>query len=317
MSPGTSPPVEIPLVNAACPMGCPDQERLVVETPDQLPGSTACYRVVACSRCGLMRTNPRPAPEAMGLYYRSDYRPYQLTRQRRPRGAELTSRILLAQATPALPPGRMLEIGCASGSYLDLMARRGWQVAGVEYGKDAAAFSRARGFTVHAGPLETAPEPEEPFDLVTGWMVVEHLLEPVACLRKLASWTRPGGWLAISVPNAGSPAFRLFRESYYPLQMPYHLYHFTERTLGALLRETGWQVRMVRYERNLSDEIGSLGIVLQRHTFWRRLGAALTSYPCWGGRLNLALLPLSYPLALLKQTSRMVIWARKPLSAAG
>ena len=74
---------------------------------------------------------------------------------------------------------------------------------GIEFSPKAAAVARALGYPVHAGSLETAPAPVEPFDLIVGWMVLEHLHDPVLALKKLNAWMKPGGWLVLSIPNAG------------------------------------------------------------------------------------------------------------------
>jgi hypothetical protein len=184
-------------------------------------------------------------------------------------------------------------------------------VAGIEPGAEAASYCAGLGFSVHAGTLETAPDCLGEFDLVAGWMVLEHLHDPVGGLAKLHSWTRPGGWLAVSVPNAACLERRLFGDAWFPLHLPNHLFHFTPRTLRKTLERAGWEVVRISCQRNLSDLIASAGYVLQDR---RRLPAParlLVSYPWRGGRLNLALLPLSYPLSLCGQTGRMTAWARK------
>jgi SAM-dependent methyltransferase len=202
-----------------------------------------------------------------------------------------------------------LEIGCASGSFLERMSRRGWQVEGIEFSKEAASYCASRGYRVHGGPLESAPDPGAPFDLITGWMVLEHLHEPLGRLKKLASWTQPGGRLAISVPNAGCLGHRMFGDAWFPLHLSNHLFHFTRRTLAQMLRAGGWEVERIFCQPNVSEFVGSAGFVLQDRGVWDGVAKPMASFPWWSGRLNLALLPLSYPLSLMGQTGRMTAWA--------
>src|SRR3546814_19345766 len=61
-----------------------------------------------------------------------------------------------------------------------------------------------------------------PVDLIVGWMVLEHLHQPLAVLRKLRRWIQPDGWLVLSVPDAGSLEFRVFGDRWYALQLPTH-----------------------------------------------------------------------------------------------
>lgn len=267
-----------------------------------------------------MRTNPRPTPEAIGQYYPADYGPYLGTRIGTARTARFSrlawlkplARKLLNQNTqvlPPIPPGRALEIGCASGSFMHFMARQGWAVEGIEFSPAAAASARQLGFQVHAGSLESAPAPAEPYDLVVGWMVLEHLHDPVGCLRKLGQWVRPGGWIALSVPNAGALEARVFRDRWYALQVPTHLYHFTPDSIGKLLHAGGWQLERVFHQRVLSNLFASLGYCL-RDAGWERLGSLLLAYPERAGRWTYLLQPLAWLLALMGQTGRMTIWAR-------
>jgi 2-polyprenyl-3-methyl-5-hydroxy-6-metoxy-1,4-benzoquinol methylase len=144
-----------------------------------------------------MRTNPRPTPECIGIYYPDNYGPYLGTvvdtgQEKQGVGIKqylkpIVNRIFDFNGTvlPFLKPGRLLEVGCASGSFLHRMAMAGWEVQGIEFSKKAAYKAQELGYKVHVGSLETAPQPEVLFDLIVGWMVLEHLHEPVGSLKKL------------------------------------------------------------------------------------------------------------------------------------
>lgn len=276
--------------------------------------------MVRCRTCGLMRTNPRPTPETIGFYYPDDYGPYLGTQV--PPGAKSQDRFPLLRRLakqvfafnttylPAMPPGRMLEIGCASGAFLHKMAKVGWQVEGIEFSPKAAEAARALGYSVHTGSLESASGPQRPYDLVVGWMVLEHLHDPVLALRKLHDWARPGAMLAVSVPNAGSAQFRLFRDKWYPLHLPNHLYHFTPETVRAVLAKGGWEVSRIHFQRVLSDPIASLGHVLQDKGFDRpaRRLIDVAQYP---GIERFLLYPLAFLASAFGQTGGMTIWAKR------
>jgi O-methyltransferase len=313
-----APPVEPAMEDAACPLGCAAADRPVLAGRDRFLGRPERFQVVECGGCGLLRTNPRPTQDAMAIYYGAGYRPYLSSRPHARMGAALADRVLLAEAVPPGPPGRpgrMLEVGCASGSFLARMARRGWQVMGIERSEEVARAAAALGFPVHAGPLETAPDGFRDLDLIAGWMVLEHLHDPVGGLAKLYAWTRPGGWLALSVPNAACYERRLFGDAWFALQLPTHLYHFTPATLRRMLAATGWRVRRLSCQRTLSDLVGSAGIALADRRLLPALASRLASYPWWSGRFNLAMLPLSWPMALLGQTGRLLVWAQREGSA--
>jgi 2-polyprenyl-3-methyl-5-hydroxy-6-metoxy-1,4-benzoquinol methylase len=210
---------------------------------------------------------------------------------------------------PEIPVGKMLEIGCASGSYLKQMNDLGWEVQGVEFSPTAGGAAKEHGFKVFVGQLEDAPLPEGAMDLVVGWMVLEHLHDPISCLQKLSESTRPGGWLALSVPNAGSAEFSVFGRRWYALQLPAHLYHFTPETLRKTLNAGGWELKNIFHQRTLANVAGSLGLVLQDAGLVR-LGRWFVDFPEKQGLLVYVLYPFAWFLSLFGQTGRMTVWAQ-------
>ena len=320
MSPDES---EVILEDAPCPL-CAGSN-LAVDEPvligrdllHEIPGE---FAVVKCGACGLMRTNPRPSPSSIGHFYPDHYGPYLSSRvqgdpphpNRIRRALRLLSLGMFRFNTdiiPELPPGRMLEVGCASGNFLDRMAKGGWDVQGIEFSPSAAKTAVELGYDVHVGPLETAPVPDKPFDLIVGWMVLEHLHDPLSGLRKLRKCAKPDTWLVLSVPNAGSIEFRVFKEHWYSLHLPAHLYHFTPRTIDQLLGRTGWRLHKIYHQRTLADLIASTGYVLRKSGFVA-LGERLISLPDSPGRWNQYFYPLAWFLSLFGQTGRMTVWAR-------
>lgn len=309
----------VALEECCCPLGCAPSDERVLIGRDRMHGLPGEFTVVRCRGCGLMRTNPRPTPETIGFYYPEDYGPYVITtvspdKDSRFRALKDRARRLLrlnVNVLPSLPVGRMLEIGCASGAFLHEMAQKGWHVQGIEFSQTAADRSRKLGYPVYQGQIETAPAPGEPFDLVVGWMVLEHLHNPVQALRKVHAWTRPGGWLALSVPNIGSYQFALFGDAWFPLQLPNHLFHFTRDSLARVLKAGGWKVERILYHRDVSHLIASLGHKLQDMQRPPRYADKIARFPDWQGKLLLPLYPLSSLFALLKQSSAMTVWARR------
>jgi 2-polyprenyl-3-methyl-5-hydroxy-6-metoxy-1,4-benzoquinol methylase len=316
----TSYPSGVKLEDKPCPLGCPpDDEKILVgsDLVYKLPGE---FTVVKCRTCGLMRTNPRPTLETIGHYYPSDYHPYVQTRVSpvdppEPGWKNLVKRVVRTQlnayAIPPIAPGRMLEIGCASGAYLNKMAQSGWEVAGIEPDQDSAARAAAMGYEVHVGNLETAPDPANHCDLIVGWMVLEHLSEPLVALRRMAGWLKPGGWLVVSVPNAASLEFRIFKKHWYALYLPIHLYHFTPRTLAKLLDAGGWKMEKVYHQRTISNLVASIGYVMHDYRVGGRVAQTLIEFPRAAWRWHRMVYPLSLVLSWFGQTGRMTVWARR------
>lgn len=276
-----------------------------------------------------MRTNPRPTLETIRFYYPDTYGPHRehespqkgSTTDIRPAWGSIARRVrryllydmyrFRTEILPPLPPGRMLEFGCATGAFLLRMAEKGWEVEGLEPSERAANVARSHGLNVRTDSLETSPDPTAPYDLAVGWMTLEHLHKPVLGLSNLRRWVRPGGWLVFSVPNAGSLEFRLFRDAWYALQLPNHLYHFTPKTISLFLDRSGWQTVRIYHQRVLGNLAASLANSLLDRGICNRLTRFLTNFPETGGRLPYRVYPLAFILAAFGQTGRMTVWARR------
>lgn len=314
-------PTQVTLEDTSCPLGCDKKDEVIFTGHDLLHNLPGEFTIVKCATCGLMRTNPRPTPDTIGFYYPDDYGPYVGTRVQhaQPKSANWIKRLLRpiarrvfnfnATALPMMAPGRMLEIGCASGAFMHQMAGQGWQVQGIEFSEQAAQAAAQQGYRVHAGPLETAPPPAEPFDLFVGWMVLEHLHDPVGGLQKLREWAKPGARLVISIPNSGSLEFSLFKDKLYALHLPNHLYHFTPKTIEKVLEAGGWSLEKILHQRSINNLIGSTGFVLHGWGL-TKLGQKLIDFPGRASRWTYVFYPLAWVLSVFGQTGRMTVWAR-------
>jgi 2-polyprenyl-3-methyl-5-hydroxy-6-metoxy-1,4-benzoquinol methylase len=318
-----SAPENIQLESKPCPLGCSAKDIKVLSGRDMINHLPGDFDILRCAECELMRTNPRPTPNSMSFYYPDDYYPYQINKDH-PKFIHSKMRQILDKAfihlfrnfntfTTALPdivPGRVLEVGCASGNFMESLKYQGWKVEGLEFSPSAAENARKRGFKVHTGALETAPDPEVKFDLIIGWMVLEHLHDPVEALKKLRTWLKPGGWLVISIPNAGTLEFKLFKANWYALQLPNHLYHFTPKTLEKLMLQCGWKVEKVFHQRVLNNLMASIGLSLCRYKLTNKIGIKFRSFPNHP-EIHHYFYPIAFFLGVVGQSGRMTVWARK------
>jgi 2-polyprenyl-3-methyl-5-hydroxy-6-metoxy-1,4-benzoquinol methylase len=136
--------------------------------------------------------------------------------------------------------GKVLDIGCGRGLLLDKLRQRGWIPMGTELSDEAASYARERlGLPVVTQMVGDEEFPDEEFDLVILWHVLEHVRGPKAMLAEVAKVLRPGGTLLVAVPNFGSLEARWSRAHWFHLDVPRHLTHFTRATLAQALDEAG------------------------------------------------------------------------------
>ncbi|MBN1135989.1 MAG: class I SAM-dependent methyltransferase [Anaerolineae bacterium] len=236
------------------------------EGRDRQLGGSERFRLVRCLQCGLIYLNPRPRRDEIGRYYPADYEPFtRLSRHQGGRLARWSYRRYLDKRCARLPstPGRLLDVGCATGDFLARAREHGWQVQGVEPGQAAAQAARRQyGLDVFSGDLAEAHLPSASFDAVTLWDVLEHLYDPRAELAEIHRILKSGGVLLIELPNVRSFDAALFGRYWIGLDMPRHLYLFPPSALDALLEQSGFAI----VSRRCSS--GGYGAFVASLSFW-------------------------------------------------
>ena len=214
---------------------------------DYITGET--FQVVRCGRCAQVVTVP--VPTDMGSYYPAGY--YGDKEGRRfPAPMEwLQHKLYQRRARLVLRQmkgrkGSVLDVGCGRGLLLRAFQQSGFNVTGTEFSDEACRYAReVLKIPVRVGLLESLHLPENGFDVVVMWHVLEHMSDPRSVLLEVARILRPGGIFLVGVPNFGSPEARLTRAGWFHLDLPRHLSHHTPASLNAALTAAGLQpVRM-------------------------------------------------------------------------
>ncbi len=189
--------------------------------------------VYQCSECGLAFTHPQP--QSLDEQYDSSY--FDLYRRRREFRLKRADR-RLRKIELLMEPGRLLDIGCSLGYFVEAASRRGWQASGIEISPHAAEEARKLGLDVKTGVLEDAAYPDASFDCVTMWDVLEHVPDPTAHMLEVRRVLAPGGLVVIGTPNLAHIAFRRKRERWRHLKPREHIFYFRSGSIGRLLEKT-------------------------------------------------------------------------------
>lgn len=223
------------------------------------------HTLVRCNRCGLIYLNPRPVPEHLSSFYpavfyeRLDAAPEERRSNKRrwTRALDipaLRERTALREKMSIVAryrsqPGRLLDVGPGRGGFLAAMKDRGWSVAGVDISAEMCEHVRTHheiecvrsDFAEISRPVDSA-------DVVTFWASFEHQRDPAAALDVCRRILSPAGIVVILVPNARSVEERLLRRvDPNPVDVPRHLYHFSEETLRLMLSRKGFAVVAARH----------------------------------------------------------------------
>ncbi len=144
-------------------------------------------------------------------------------------------------------PGRLLDVGCAAGFFLDEARSAGWRVQGCEVSTFAANHATTSlGLPVVVESFLSADLPEGSWDAITLFNVFEHLAQPRAVVAKLHRLLAPGGIVILETWNVRSWTARLFGTSWHQYQPDYVPYYYSPPTLRVLFPEPPWRLHSIQ-----------------------------------------------------------------------
>lgn len=208
------------------------------------------YVVRQCVNCGLGITTPFPPPNTQRQVntetYTLENRLYAYNNRIKEFEARYQSQCqhiveLLPRSQSTILP-KLLDIGCSLGHFLQVAKRSGFSVQGVELSSESAAYARAHGLDVFCGTLEDAHYPDNSFDVITLWDVLEHVPDPAELLNQIHRLLKPDGILAIQSPNINSKMREICGSAWNWWLLPDHLYHFSSLSLEKLLQKSLYKI---------------------------------------------------------------------------
>ena len=229
---------------------------------------------IRCRGCGLVTVSPLPTPEELSCHYERSYRErgYAVFADARDirRGI---AEYRLALVRPFARGEGWLDVGCAAGEFVEAVQRAGFAAEGLDLSAEAVARARERGLRVHHSRVEDFV-PEQLYDTVTAFDLIEHTLDPRAFVRSVYGWLAPEGRFVLTLPDVSSVYPRLLMRRHWFYYAPdEHLFYFNPRTITRLLEEEGFAVeRIARTYKPLSAAYAASTLSL----FNRTLGGIAT-----------------------------------------
>lgn len=208
------------------------------------------YKILQCKDCGLVFIDPIPSKEVLDGAYSDDYYTPWINEQRGKRIRMWEKRLEILNKF-SQKKGRLLDVGCGEGLFLELARKDAWDVTGTEVSSFAVQYGKDRlGLDVFQGELTDVGFKDKSFDAITMWHVLEHAANPIVVLNEIRRIIREDGVFILAVPNFNNIisqwAYRLVKGKrmhlFSPQDRELHLYHFTPATIRLSLEKAGFRV---------------------------------------------------------------------------
>ncbi len=251
------------------------------------------FVIQECSTCGFRLTNPRPDDKSIGNYYKSENyvshndesSGFINSIYRTVRNYTLGSKLRLIERLNG-GEGKLLDVGCGTGSFLESCKSNGWKITGVETDATVRTLAQEKlRIQIHQD-LSEIPDSES-FDIITLWHVLEHIPNLNDAVNRLSMLLAPNGILLIAVPNSNSYDASYFKEYWAAYDVPRHLHHFTPSTIEKLFNKYKLQLvetkpmvfdafyiamLSTRYQTGRTNYIKSLQVGIRSNTRARKTG---------------------------------------------
>jgi SAM-dependent methyltransferase len=201
------------------------------------------FQMVRCPSCQFIFLNPRPTIESLHYFYQQ----YLPEEESSIESWEKMMKPVFNRAASLLQQykreGQLLDVGAGFGFFLAEMKDKGWDVTGVEISQKAMDYARnVFGLTIHPGPMEKVGFPDNYFDAVTGFYVIEHLPYPMVFLRECHRILKPGGLLLLRYPHTTpiKNLLQIFGIKNRLYDLPAHLSDFSPKMIQRCLERIGF-----------------------------------------------------------------------------
>lgn len=207
------------------------------------------FEIIECENCKLLFTTPFPTPDKIGSYYKSeDYLSHNDEKKglfakiyNSVKKINIKNKFKIA-ISRQLSAVSLLDIGCGVGDFLLYAKEKGCDITGIEPNDDARKIAEKKLNCKILSPEELQNIPDNSFDVVTMWHVLEHVADLKTEIHHLQRILRKDGRLIVALPNHKSYDAEYYKDKWAAYDVPRHLNHFSQTSIRNIFKETKLQL---------------------------------------------------------------------------
>jgi len=237
----------------ACPVCDSMNIGLHIQTNDFFLSSEP-FSLFRCMGCGFVFTQDHPDEKEISNYYASeDYLSHNDSARgltsvlfRFSRKIMLGRKRKITEKAAGLTKGRLLDIGCGTGHFLNVMNKTDWKVTGIEINDKAREYAVSTFGVEVINPGQISLLEPCSFDCITMWHVLEHFQDPLRYLSEVSRLLKADGTCIIALPNCSSHDAEHYGKFWAAYDVPRHLWHFSPFTFQLFAQKAGFIIKSVR-----------------------------------------------------------------------
>lgn len=208
------------------------------------------FEILECEDCKLLFTSPCPSPDKIGCYYKSeDYLSHNEEKKglfakiyNKIKKINIKNKFNITVNGQQSTASNLLDIGCGVGDFLLYAKENGCNVTGIEPSEDARKIAEKKLNCKISSPEELQNIPDNSFDVITMWHVLEHVADLRTEIEHLQRILKKDGKLVLALPNYKSYDAEYYKDKWAAYDVPRHLTHFSRTSIKNIFKETKLQL---------------------------------------------------------------------------
>jgi 2-polyprenyl-3-methyl-5-hydroxy-6-metoxy-1,4-benzoquinol methylase len=252
------------------------------------------YSLIKCTDCGLIWKHVDGAGEELSKKVNSIIFS-DVERRLNVKANKKMARDRIKLLTGFIKKGELLEIGCATGEFMEEAVASGIQASGVDMSVNYVEHARKKGLNVFCGKIEDIGKENKQYDVVVMFHLVEHILKPFDFLNEVNKTVKKNGLLFIITPNVNSFTNKLLGYKHSVYHHPDHYMFYSDKTIENILNKSGFKVvhKMTKeYPHHVFSSLkGFLGSMMRKQDNKASEISPENKHPQTGLKKSLAILP--------------------------